>query len=104
MPQRPDIPEIYQLSEEDQRQLNKESCLIASKLAEHFGADKMNVAALGNMVTQLHIHHVVRYKTDVAWPNPIWGQVESKPYEEGDFTKRRAEICELLKNEEFIPD
>ena len=49
-------------------------------LADRFRAHKMNVAALGNLVPQLHIHHVVRYRDDPAWPAPIWGQVPPKAY------------------------
>ncbi len=44
-----------------------------SQLSRVFRADKMNVAAFGNMVPQLHFHHVVRYQNDVAWPKPVWG-------------------------------
>jgi diadenosine tetraphosphate (Ap4A) HIT family hydrolase len=103
VPQRPDVREVYQLSEPDQMQLNKESVLLAGMLADHFKADKMNIAALGNMVPQLHIHHIVRYTTDPAWPNPVWGQVENRPYQEHDLHKRQREIVELLKTGEFIP-
>ena len=39
-----------------------------------YGGDKLNVAALGNQVPQLHLHHIVRYATDAAWPAPIWGK------------------------------
>jgi diadenosine tetraphosphate (Ap4A) HIT family hydrolase len=80
VPKREDISEIYQLSEADQQQLTVESSLLARLLAEQFKADKMNIAALGNMVPQLHIHHVVRYRDDVAWPGPVWGAVPAKNY------------------------
>ncbi len=46
---------------------------MSSQLARVFRADKMNVAALGNMVPQLHFHHVVRYQNDSVWPKPVWG-------------------------------
>jgi len=80
VPNRDDISEIYQLSEADQQQLIRESSLLCRMLAEQFEADKMNVAALGNMVPQLHIHHVVRYRDDVAWPAPVWGAEPAKSY------------------------
>ncbi|MCL6416310.1 HIT domain-containing protein [Aestuariirhabdus sp. Z084] len=80
VPRRAGVQEIFQLSEEDQRQLLWESCYVSEKLKDLYSADKMNVAALGNMVRQLHLHQVVRYETDVAWPKPVWGAVKAKPY------------------------
>ncbi len=80
VPQRPDIREIYQLSAADQQQLLHESSHLAQVLAQQFEADKMNIAALGNMVPQLHVHHIVRYRGDAAWPAPVWGRVPAEPY------------------------
>jgi diadenosine tetraphosphate (Ap4A) HIT family hydrolase len=82
VPDRDNITEIYQLAEEDQAQLIHESSLVAKMLSEHFNADKINIAALGNVVPQLHIHHIARYRHDAAWPKPVWGQVPSQPYSE----------------------
>lgn len=67
------ITEIHQLSHEQQVQLIRESSAISAKLEEIFSPDKINIASLGNIVSQLHIHHVVRYRNDAAWPGPIWG-------------------------------
>lgn len=67
------VKEIYELSGADQVQFLKESSWLASQLAKTFGADKMNIAALGNQVSQLHFHHIVRYQNDAKWPNPVWG-------------------------------
>jgi len=74
VPERADITEIYQLSDSEQQLLQQESSLLAKKLADIYKADKMNIAAIGNLVPQLHIHHIVRYKKDVAWPAPVWGK------------------------------
>ncbi len=95
VPDRDDISEIYQLSDNDQHQLMTESCHLARILATHFNADKMNVAALGNIVPQLHIHHIVRYKHDAAWPAPIWGKVKMKPYAEQQLDRLVEEIHKL---------
>ncbi|MGP1605055.1 MAG: HIT domain-containing protein [Moraxella sp.] len=73
------VKEIYELSAADQVQFLRESSWTSSQMAKIFGADKMNVAALGNQVLQLHFHHIVRYQNDVRWPNPVWG-VQSVPY------------------------
>ena len=82
VPDRDSISEMHQLDEVDQQQLMRESCLLASILEKEFAADKMNIGALGNIVPQLHIHHIVRYKNDLAWPAPVWGKISAKPYTE----------------------
>ena len=74
VPDRDDLSEIHHLSKEDQLQLIRESAFLSEVLEETFRADKINIAALGNMVPQLHVHHVVRYKDDMAWPSPVWGK------------------------------
>jgi len=80
VPQRDQISEIFQLSDKEQLQLNEESIHLSKVLSRVFEANKMNIAALGNVVPQLHIHHVVRYELDAAWPAPVWGCVPAKPY------------------------
>ncbi|WP_087025861.1 HIT domain-containing protein [Thaumasiovibrio subtropicus] len=71
------ITELHHLSEQDQQQLIKESALIAELLEQDFHAEKINIGALGNLVPQLHWHVIARFKTDVAWPKPIWGNTEN---------------------------
>ena len=80
VPQYEALTEIHQLNEQDQQQLMRESSQLASCIEQEFQADKINIAALGNMVPQLHIHHIVRYRTDPAWPAPVWGKVTALPY------------------------
>ncbi len=104
VPQRADVTEAYQLAESDQLQLCYESNHLAQKLASHFKADKMNIAALGNQVPQLHIHHIVRYQSDPAWPSPVWGQVPAVLYDHAEIIRKRGEITELLRSEDFLPD
>jgi diadenosine tetraphosphate (Ap4A) HIT family hydrolase len=74
VPARTDIREIYELDQSDRRQLLDESCQLSEFLVEAYAGDKLNVAALGNQVPQLHLHHIVRYASDDAWPAPIWGK------------------------------
>lgn len=80
VPQRPDICEVFELDEADQTQLWTESRKLSQVLMQQFDGDKLNVAALGNVVPQLHLHHIVRYTEDVAWPHPVWGRYAAKPY------------------------
>ena len=93
VPDRDNISELYQLSAADQQQFIRESSIIARLLQDQFNADKINIAALGNIVPQLHIHHVARYKTDIAWPAPIWGKFPAKPYTQ----KQLDEVISKLK-------
>ncbi|MET0068091.1 MAG: HIT family protein [Candidatus Thiodiazotropha sp.] len=81
VPEREDVQEIHQLSDDDQVQLIRESSGLSRIMARHFQAHKMNLGALGNLVPQLHLHHVVRYRSDPAWPAPVWGRVSASPYD-----------------------
>lgn len=75
------VTELYQLDDGQRAQLDKESMALSRFLMEHFSGDKLNIAALGNVVAQLHIHHVVRFQGDAAWPAPVWGKLQAQPYE-----------------------
>ena len=92
VPRIPGTREIHELSESDQQQLLRESSTIGRALMTAFGGLKLNVAALGNMVPQLHVHHVVRFETDPAWPAPVWGKHPAQAY---DDAGRRAFIERL---------
>lgn len=75
VPDRDGVREIYELEPNDRAQLMLESCLLSAFLMAEFDGDKLNVAALGNQVPQLHLHHIVRFESDPAWPGPVWGKV-----------------------------
>lgn len=91
-----DITDIYQLDWPQQQQLLNESSMLSEVLMQVFNGDKMNVAALGNMCPQLHVHHVVRYKNDVSWPKPIWGLLPTKPYSEEALDQLKAKVLPAL--------
>ena len=97
VPEKPDIKEIYQLGKLDRHTLTEESSYLAENLAALFKADKMNIAAIGNLVPQLHIHHVVRYQTDKAWPAPIWGKFAAVAYTQQQIADNIARVKEQLK-------
>ena len=101
VPDRMDITEIYQLCQQDQIQLIKESSLFAKILVTEFHADKINIGALGNMVPQLHIHHIARYKNDIAWPAPIWGKAQVKDYSTDEMNGVIKKIKRVL-HDDFI--
>lgn len=80
VPQRAEVRELHELARADQLQLLEETTALAAWLEREFGAHKMNVAALGNVVSQLHVHVIVRYRSDDAWPAPVWGRHSPLPY------------------------
>lgn len=101
VPKKEGIREIHHLDLSDRSQLLEESCALASLMERLFSADKMNIAALGNIVPQLHLHHVARYKNDAAWPKPIWGAVEPNDYSE-ELLERRTKVLQIALVKENI--
>ena len=87
VPRRAGSREIHQLSDADQQQLWQESARLARWMESRFSYDKLNVAALGNVVSQLHLHHVGRSQTDPCWPGPVWGQQPARVYQTGDIDR-----------------
>ncbi|MDQ6965550.1 MAG: HIT domain-containing protein, partial [Mariprofundaceae bacterium] len=83
VPQRAGISEIHQLSGALRQLLMSESAALSEALAVGFDADKINIAALGNIVSQLHVHHIARYTSDPAWPAPVWGTFPAIHYTDG---------------------
>ena len=96
VPERAGVSEIYQLAPADRSQLMEESAFVAQAMAQAFAADKMNVAALGNVVPQLHIHHIARHKSDPAWPGPVWGKTKPTPYTEAELLRTVALLEEAF--------
>ena len=88
VPRRAGITEVYQLPEVEQRQLWAESASLAENLMQSFNADKINLGALGNLVPQLHIHHIARFRNDPAWPAPVWGHGKPVPYSDAELATR----------------
>ena len=75
VPRRPEKVEIIDLDEVEQAQLMAEVSRAAKALKEITKCDKLNIAALGNVVPQLHVHVIARRTADAAWPRPVWGVV-----------------------------
>ena len=104
VPDREAVTEIFQLDEADQQQLQRESSCVARLLASEFNADKINIGALGNIVPQLHIHHIARHTDDPAWPAPVWGTCPAKPYSENELEKTIGMVKAALAEQfDFLP-
>jgi diadenosine tetraphosphate (Ap4A) HIT family hydrolase len=92
VPRREGAREIYQLAEADQQQLLRESAALSRAAMAAFAGEKLNVAALGNVVPQLHVHHIVRFAGDPAWPRPVWGAHPPQPYTDAARASRVAAL------------
>ncbi|AMO67801.1 HIT hydrolase [gamma proteobacterium BDW918] len=97
VPRRAEMREICDLSGDDQLQYLQESNLCSAVLRSEFGAEKLNIAALGNMVPQLHIHHIARFSSDPAWPKPVWGQLPAKPYSTDELQGVVAQLRQVIQ-------
>jgi len=80
VPRRAGAVEIVDLDEADRGRLIAEIAQVSAALRELTACDKLNVAAIGNVVPQLHVHVVARRTSDAAWPKPVWGAVPARPY------------------------
>lgn len=83
VPRRAGVTELFDLSAQDRAVLTEEIAQVSAALKAITGCDKLNVAAIGNVVSQLHIHVVARFRTDKAWPGPIWGRFPAEPRDAG---------------------
>jgi diadenosine tetraphosphate (Ap4A) HIT family hydrolase len=92
VPRRADISEIIGLTDADQTLLMQEIAQASRALQTLFSPDKLNVAALGNVVPQLHVHVIARFKTDVMWDKPVWGG-PTEPY----IKNEREALCRELE-------
>lgn len=96
VPERQNIREIHELEDPDRRLLWDESVQLSRALAELFKPDKLNIAALGNQVPQLHVHHIVRYTHDPAWPAPVWDKLPPKPYYGAELHKLKSLLTHAM--------
>ena len=96
VPRRAGVSEIFELGAE-QATLLDEVSLASRALKEVTQCDKLNVAAIGNVVPQLHVHIVARRKDDVLWPKPVWGAAPPRAYDHAAMERFTATIRERLR-------
>ena len=97
VPRRADIREIIELSADERTQLWTESDQVSRVLMALFQPDKLNLGALGNLVPQLHLHHIARFKTDAAWPAPVWGKFPPLAYRAAQAAERLQQLRHALE-------
>ena len=96
IPKVADAVEIIDLSPAQRAQLTTEIDTAARALKALFKPDKLNVAALGNLVPQLHVHVIARYQNDIAWPRPVWGAANARPYAPEELIERVSALRAAL--------
>lgn len=94
-----DARELFDLDADQRRQLSDEIDQCSRLLRDAYRPFKLNVAALGNLVPQLHVHVIARFEHDPAWPAPVWGRVAARPYTPEALVERIVQINEHLRLE-----
>ncbi|KRB08737.1 HIT family protein [Lysobacter sp. Root690] len=88
--------ELIDLDEDQQLTLTREIARVSRALQTGFAPHKLNVAALGNLVPQLHVHVIARYREDIAWPRPVWGMASAQPYSPDALVQRIRRLQDAL--------
>ncbi|MFN4282130.1 MAG: HIT domain-containing protein [Alphaproteobacteria bacterium] len=99
VPRRAGARELVDLAPEDRRRLAEETDAAARALRDACPTDKLNIAAIGNIVEQLHVHIVARRKGDAAWPGVVWGHGAATPYEPATAAALAADLARRLMTE-----
>ncbi|NRG16561.1 HIT family protein [Rhizobiales bacterium] len=96
VPRKPDLIELLDLEAPERAELMEEIALASEALRETTDCQKLNVAALGNQVPQLHIHIIARHQDDPAWPGPVWGAAKPVAYDSGERDRLISELSDRL--------
>lgn len=97
LPNRENLTEIHQLSLPDRQQLFDESMFFCQYMEDTYHPDKLNIAALGNVVPQLHIHHIARFTDDACWPAPVWGAATAIALSTEEINEIKNQLLTWLK-------
>ncbi len=96
VPRIADVTELIDLDAAQRMQLTAEIDATSRALKTLFKPDKLNIAALGNMVPQLHVHVIARFHNDIAWPRPVWGVANARPYAPEELIERVQGLRDAL--------
>lgn len=97
VPRVEDAVELIDLTDIQQAELTREIAMASRALQVAFKPHKLNVAALGNLVPQLHVHVIARFEDDIAWPRPVWGMASAQPYSPEALVRRMERLLAALK-------
>lgn len=102
VPDRENISELIELSDQDRQQLHHESYILSKAMLDCLQPDKLNIACIGNVVPQLHMHHVARFTNDDCWPAPVWGQGEATPYTNSNSDRLINSVKDAIKRQKAL--
>ena len=97
VPRVEDAVELIDLDDAQQAELTREVATTSRALQKAFSPHKLNVAALGTLVPQLHVHVIARFREDIAWPRPVWGMATAQPYSPEALVRRIQRLQEALR-------
>lgn len=98
VPRVDEVVDVYQMDWQDQQQYLNESSMLCEVMMQLFPGTKMNVAALGNICPQLHVHHIVRFEDDIDWPHPVWGRTQSVGYSPEKIEEIKTNLLNALNS------
>lgn len=90
--------EFYEIDRAQQQIILQQINLLSQFIKQEFKTDKLNVATIGNIVKQMHIHIVGRTKNDYCWPNVVWGASKNKPYTQAEIIKFKEKLWSFLQS------
>jgi len=96
VPRHASISEVFELPADDQQQLWREATQLGEAMKTALEGDKINIASLGNVVSQLHVHVVLRRHSDATWPAPVWGNGSPEPYDLDGQAQLRDQLLALI--------
>jgi diadenosine tetraphosphate (Ap4A) HIT family hydrolase len=99
VPRRAGMRDLIDLAVDEQHELLHEIGCCANALRNMDKPDKLNIAALGNVVAQLHVHVIARHRHDAAWPQPVWGVGTALPFDAGALQLRLASLRTALRTQ-----
>ncbi len=102
VPRVENLADVIDLPAVDQQQLWLESAWISEVLRSLYAPFKLNVAAIGNVVRQLHVHHIARFESDACWPQPVWGRQPAIAYSVEEAERRVTALRQALANKELV--
>ncbi|CAM3600803.1 HIT domain-containing protein [Halomonas lysinitropha] len=103
IPRRLEASEVFELDASAQQQLWREATAVGKAMLDALGGNKLNIASLGNIVAQLHVHVIVRRHEDAAWPAPVWGHGQAEPYDLDGLAEMRARILAEVEGMDLTP-
>ena len=96
------VTELFELDRSEQQKLLDNINRLSGFLKQHYPVDKLNIAAIGNIVSQLHVHIIARNRTDFCWPDVVWGRPEKTVYTEEDVEEIKANLIGMFGNKFIV--